>query len=370
MRLLVTGGTGFIGTPLCRTLVRHGHELLILTRSRSPEVTLPGTRSVAWDAREWEQAISGVQGVINLAGEPLAAKRWSRGQKRRITESRVQTTRRLVDAIAASSTKPSVLVSASAVGYYGNRADEPLTESSAAGSGFLAKTCQAWEAEAQRAEHVGVRVVRLRIGVVLGPGGGALAKMAPPFQLFLGGPLGSGRQWMSWVHRDDVIGLIEWALTHPQLSGAVNATAPHPVTMRELCTCLGRVLHRPSWAPVPAMILRLGLGEMAELLLTGQRVIPDTALRAGYVFRFDDVERALEACVHPASGGTADPAPLRPDLGALNHELRTTIVAMRHALSLLADQIAGPLTEEQQSFTAIIQRNLDRLEALLKDFSA
>ena len=283
MKLLVAGGTGFIGAPLCETLARRGHEVVLLRRADSPAAGLPG-----------------VQGVINLAGEPIAAKRWSPAQKCCIRESRLETTRRLISAIAASPVKPSVLVNASAVGYYGSRTDETLIESSAAGRGFLAETCQAWEAEAQRAEPLGVRVVRLRIGVVLGPGGGALAKMAPPFRLFLGGPLGSGRQWVSWVHRDDVIGLIEWALAHPQLSGAVNATAPNPVMMREFCVRLGRVLRRPSWAPVPAMILRLGLGEMAEMLLTGQRVMPDAARRAGYAFRFDDVEQALQACLRPA----------------------------------------------------------------------
>ena len=300
MRLLVVGGTGFIGVPLCRTLAQRGHELLVLTRAYSPSASVPGVRHVSWDQSEWPQAVSGVQGIINLAGEPIAAKRWSAARKRCIRDSRVDTTRRVVEAIAGAPAKPSVLVNASAVGYYGSRADEPLTESSDAGQGFLAETCRAWEAEAQRAELLGVRVVRLRIGVVLGPGGGALAKMVPPFRAFLGGPLGSGRQWMSWVHRDDVIGLIEWALTHPQLSGAVNATAPNPVTMRELCANLGCALHRPSWAPVPAAVLRLGLGEMAQMLLEGQRVLPEAARRAGYAFRFEDVERALQDCVHTA----------------------------------------------------------------------
>ena len=190
-----------------------------------------------------------------------------------------------------------MFVSASAVGYYGPRGDEELAEAHASGSGFLAETCQAWEAEAQRAEAVGVRVVRLRIGLVLGPGGGALAKMAPPFRAFLGGPIGDGRQWVSWIHRDDVIGLVGWALTRAGLSGAVNATAPEPVRMAALCRELGRAVRRPSWLPAPAGVLRLLLGEMADLLLSGQRVIPRAALQGGYAFRFPGLVEALEACL-------------------------------------------------------------------------
>jgi len=168
-----------------------------------------------------------------------------------------------------------------------------LDETAAPGSGFLADTCRQWEQEAQRAEALGMRVIRLRFGVVLGPDGGALAKMVPPFRALLGGPLGSGRQWVSWIHRDDVIGLIEWAMKQPQLSGAVNATAPNPVTMREFCRELGRALRRPSWLPVPSVALRLLLGEMAEMLLTGQRVMPRAALDHGYAFRFPDLRHAL-----------------------------------------------------------------------------
>ena len=191
-------------------------------------------------------------------------------------------------------------MNASAIGFYGAHGDEELTEEHPSGEGFLAETCQAWEAEAQRAGVLGVRVVRLRIGLVLGAGGGALAKMAPPFRAFFGGPLGSGGQWMSWIHREDLIALIEWTLTHPELSGAVNATAPNPVRMRELCTELGRALQRPSWVIVPAFALRLLLGEMAELLLTGQRVIPSVASHAGFTFRFPDLLPALKACLsHP-----------------------------------------------------------------------
>ena len=297
MRLLLTGGTGFIGAPLCQALAQHDHELLVLTRepkARSPQQHI---RYLSWHADEWQRAITDVDGVINLAGAPLAAKRWSSQQKRLILDSRVQTTSTLVSAMAAQPKRPSVVVSVSAIGYYGPRGDELLTELAPLGRGFLAEVCQAWEHEAQRAEALGVRVVRLRMGLVLGPGGGALAKMVPPFRAFIGGPLGHGRQWISWVHRDDVIGLIEWALTHPNVSGALNATAPNPVTMQGLCRELGRALHRPSWAPVPAVVLRLLLGEMADLLLTGQRVLPQVAQQQGYRFHFPELGPALQACL-------------------------------------------------------------------------
>lgn len=296
MKLLLTGGTGFLGTPLRRRLAQHGHELLVLTRSPAAHPDEPGVRFLPL-ADAWRDAPAGIEGVINLAGEPIAAQRWSASQKARIRGSRVETTHHLVDAIAAMPRKPAVLVNASAVGYYGPRGDEALTESEGPGRGFLAETCQAWEAEARRAEPHGVRVVRLRIGLVLGRGGGALAKMIPPFRAFVGGPLGSGRQWVSWVHRDDVIGLVEHALAHAELAGAVNATAPQPVRMAAFCRELGRVLSRPSWAPAPAPVLRLLLGEMAEMLVTGQRVVPQEALRTGYPFQFPSLAEALSECL-------------------------------------------------------------------------
>lgn len=299
MKLLVTGGTGFIGSTLCRTLAQHGHELLIVSRASADGLSSVGTQAqlIGWDALE--QHVDGVDGVVHLAGEPIAAKRWSAAQKALIRDSRVGTTRRVVQALANARTRPAVLVSASAIGYYGPHGDEPLNESAPPGIGFLAETCREWEAEAQQADALGLRVVRLRLGVVLGPGGGALAKMAPPFRAFMGGPLGSGAQWMSWVHRDDVMGLIEWALTHTECRGAVNATSPNPATMREFCRTLGRVLRRPSWAPVPAPVLRLLLGEMAEMLLTGQRAAPDAALHSGYVFRYPELSEALAVSVRP-----------------------------------------------------------------------
>ncbi len=296
MRLLVAGGTGFIGKPLCRFLVQRGHEVLVVTRDTRGHIAKPGLRYLPWDTSEWQRAIADVHGIINLCGEPIAARPWSEEQKRRLQESRVQTTRRLIDAVKSlSSRKPSLLINASAIGYYGSRGDERLTEQAVSGPGFLAEICRSWEAEAKRAEALGMRVIRLRVGLVVAPGGGALAKMLPPFRAFVGGPVGNGRQWISWIHRDDVVGLIDWLLGRQEISGAVNATAPEPVTMKQFCRELGRALHRPSWMPVPAPILRLALGEMAELLLTGQRVIPQVALDGAYPFKFMELASAFQA---------------------------------------------------------------------------
>jgi len=298
MRLLVAGGTGFIGEPLCRALTRQGHELIVLTRHPERQASRSGVTWLSWEAAAWRERLGETDGVINLAGEPIATTRWSARQKQRIRDSRLRTTRALVDAIAAAARRPSVLINASAVGYYGARGEEPLVESDPFGAGFLAELCAAWEAEAARAEDAGVRVVRLRIGIVLGPDGGALAKMVPPFRACVGGPLGSGRQWMSWIHRADVIGLIGWALTEPRARGAVNATAPASATMQAFCRELGRALHRPSWAPVPAALLRLLLGEMAQMLLTGQRVLPAVPLHLGYAFRYPELAPALASCLN------------------------------------------------------------------------
>ena len=295
MRVLITGGTGFIGSGLCRTLLSAGHEVSVISRSVSA-LPVQGPRYVPWDRAAWRDAMGQADAVVNLAGESIAAKRWTLEQKARIRESRVETTRRLVEAMATGPQRPSVLVSASAIGIYGDRGDAPVDESSTPGAGFLADTCQAWEAEARRAEPLGVRVVRLRIGLVLAPGGGALQKMAPPFRWFVGGPLGSGWQWVSWVHRDDVVRLIEWALARGDCAGALNATAPTPVTMSDFCRAVGQSLRRPSWLPAPALALKLLLGEMADMLLTGQRVMPRAALSAGFIFRYPALAQALDAC--------------------------------------------------------------------------
>jgi len=307
-------------------LAQRGHELVILSRDAARHTPPPialvgghvpfaGATFLPWNSSAWQHAAQDCDGVINLAGESLAAKRWSPQQKEIIRDSRLAATRQLLDAIASWPNKPAVFINASAIGYYGPRGDEQLTEVDEPGRGFLAGVCRAWEAEALRAEPLGIRVVRLRIGLVLGPGGGALSKMVPPFQWFFGGPLGTGRQWVSWIHQDDVIGLIEWALTTPLISGAVNATAPEPVTMREFCRCLGEALHRPSWAPVPSIVLRSLLGEMADLLLTGQRVIPHVALQRNYPFAHPALLPALQACFTPRDVQTPAPSPAVPGVG-------------------------------------------------------
>lgn len=296
MKILVTGGTGFIGRSVCKKLLDSGHHLVVLTRQSSYRSDRPELSYLSWDASSWQHSIASCDAIINLAGEPIAEKRWSPRQKLLIRESRIQAVRRIYRTLAVQSRRPSVVINASAVGYYGPRGDSELSEQSEVGTGFLAKTCQDWEQETQKLEPLNIRVVRLRIGLVLGLGGGALSKMIPPFRLYLGGPLGSGKQWVSWVHRDDVVGLIEWALANDSVRGSINATAPNPVTMKEFCRQLGAVMHRPSWFPVPSFILRVILGEMSELLLTGQRVMPKAALAGGYSFRFAELQSALKAC--------------------------------------------------------------------------
>ncbi|HLK10526.1 MAG TPA: TIGR01777 family oxidoreductase [Candidatus Binatia bacterium] len=291
MRVVVTGATGLIGRALCRALAGAGHAPAGVGR-RPALVPAP---TVTWD--RLGEALRDAQAVVNLAGEPIAARRWTRAQKARIRDSRVLATRALVEGMAAASPRPTVLVSASAVGWYGPRGDEPLDETAAPGEGFLAEVCRAWEGEALRAEALGVRVVLLRIGVVLAPDGGALARMLIPFRAGLGGPLGNGRQWVSWVHRDDVVGLVLAALATDVWRGPVNATAPAPVTNRDFARALGRVLGRPAVLPAPALALRLALGEMASMLLTGQRVLPKVAEERGYAFRHPGLAAALEACI-------------------------------------------------------------------------
>jgi len=295
MRALVTGASGFVGRALCARLDRP--RVLSRSPARTKE-SLGAVEPFPWDAEGGPpplEAVEGADAVFHLAGDPVAEGRWTAEKKRRIRDSRVLGTRHLVEALAAAKARPRVLVAFSAVGFYGDRGDEELTEASGPGAGFLADVCREWEAEAARARDLGVRVVHLRLGVVLGEGGGALKKMLLPFRLGLGGPLGDGRQWMPWIHRDDVVGLALFAAETGSLSGPVNAAGPAPATNRGFTKALGRVLRRPALFPVPRFVLRLGFGEMAAVLLGSQRVVPKAARDAGYRFRHGEVEGALRA---------------------------------------------------------------------------
>jgi uncharacterized protein (TIGR01777 family) len=298
MKIIVTGATGFIGRSLIARCVAEKHDVVALTRNvNSGQRALPaGVKVIAWDGAtggEWAREVDGADAIVNLAGESIGAKRWTPARKSLIVESRVQAARAIRDAIAAAGRKPAVLVNSSAVGYYGSVVEGDVTEDHQPGTGFLAETCVRWEAEAVTIAPLGPRVVMIRTGVVLGEAGGALERMTLPFKLFAGGPIGSGAQWFPWIHRDDVVNIIMFALQNSNVSGPINLTAPESVTMRTFCEALGKAMHRPSWAPVPAPVLRLALGEMAGMILTGQRVVPAKLKELGYEFKFPRLAMAL-----------------------------------------------------------------------------
>ncbi len=300
MRIIVTGGTGFIGHALVENLARQGHEVAVLTR-KAGHASQASVRFVEWDAHSagpWQSEVAAADAVVNLAGAPIAEGRWTDARKRLLVESRILSTRLLVDALVGRAAPLPLLISASGIGYYGPSDDRLLDEASPLGQGFLAELSAAWEAEALRAGQFGTRVVLLRPGMVLEQGGGALPKMLLPFRLFAGGPVLPGTQWVSWIHRSDLIGLIQWAITTPTISGPVNAVAPEAVTMRTFCATVGKVLHRPSWLPVPGLALHLALGELGTLMTTGQRVDPAKARAGGYTFRYPTLEPALRAIVN------------------------------------------------------------------------
>lgn len=292
MNVLLTGASGLIGSALRPSLTAAGHRITSLVRTR----TGLKDREVYWDpvAGQLDGAsLEGIEAVIHLAGESIA-ERWSAEKKRRIVDSRIASTRLLVERLAGMANPPKVFVAASAIGYYGDRGDELLREESAPGSGFLAEVCQQWESAATMAELSGIRTVRLRFGMILSASGGALRKMLPPFRLGLGGKLGSGRQYTSWIAIEDVVGVILHALADPELSGPVNAVAPHPVTNLEFTRTLAKVLRRPAIFPVPAFAVSLAFGEMGkELLLSSARVEPAKLKSSGYRFRFPELEPAL-----------------------------------------------------------------------------
>ena len=297
MKILISGSSGLIGSAAATALKSDGHDVVHLVRPGKP----PNPGDVQWDpmrATVDVAALEGVEVVIHLSGAGIADGRWTEERKQLLRSSRIDTTRVLVDSLSRLKQKPRVLIVASAIGYYGNRGDEILTESSTTGTDFLALVCRDWEAEASRAAARGIRTVMLRTGVVLSGKGGALPKMLTPFKLGVGGRLGSGQQWMSWIAIEDVVGIIRNAIANEQVSGPVNVVAPNPVRNEEFTRLLAAMLHRPAIFPAPAFMLRLAMGEMADAVLLGSdRVKPERMLAAGYKFRFEILEPALRAAV-------------------------------------------------------------------------
>jgi len=299
MNIVILGGTGFIGTQLVQTLALANHHITLLSRNpaSAQNPRIPSVEARLWDpAGNLSQVLEGTDAVINLAGESIGSNRWSKPQKERILSSRVSTTQAIVRAIGHTRRKPTVLLNASGVGYYGHVASGDVTEDSPRGNDFLSGVCARWEEEARSAEQFGVRVVLLRSGLVLAKNGGSLLKLMLPFRLFAGGPLGSGQQWFPWIHLEDEVGAIVFCLMHPEVSGPANLVAPHSVTMSQFCTSLGKAMRRPSWLRVPSVVLKVAIGEMAEgLVLVGQKAIPKKLAANGFDFKYQDVDTALGA---------------------------------------------------------------------------
>lgn len=297
MRVLITGGTGFIGQALARSLLADGYEVIALSRRPERAQGLPpGMRVVPWDARTaegWGPLVEGAAAIVNLAGESIAGGPWTAERKRRIRDSRVNAGRAVVAAVQAAAQKPGVVIQASAVGYYGPHGDEEVTEDTSPGDDFLAHVAVDWEASTVPVEALGVRRVIIRTGLPLSREGGVFPFFLLPFRFFVGGPLGSGRQWLPWIHIADEIGAIRFLMENEQAHGPFNLSAPNPVTNAEFSRTLGRVMRRPSLMRVPAFALRLALGELSTLMLSGQRQIPRRLLDMGYRFRFPELEAAL-----------------------------------------------------------------------------
>jgi uncharacterized protein (TIGR01777 family) len=297
VKVVVAGGTGFVGRALSASLARGGHDVVVLTRDahvRSQQ------RVVTWDARDptapWVNEVRGAATVVNLAGASIGGARWTAARKRTLIDSRVRSTEALVRAMAQvpERERPQVFVVASGIDYYGDHpGDEALDESAPAGSSFLARLCADWEDAAQRAEPLGVRVVRMRTALCIGRGAPALRMLALPFRLFAGGPLGNGRQWFTWIHLEDLVNLYVLAIERSELAGPINAVAPQVPREYEVAQAIAHVLHRPSWAPAPSFALRAALGAMADVVLHGRRAVPSKALAQGYEFRYTEIEPAL-----------------------------------------------------------------------------
>ena len=302
MKVAIAGATGFVGSRLVEKLQAAGHQVVVLSRDAAralrvfPASAYPNLEVVAYtpaSSGDWQKSIAGCDAVVNLAGAPIAEERWTQARQQAILDSRRLTTAKLVEAIVNANPRPSVFVSGSAIGYYGTSETAEFDETSPAGDDFLAAVCKDWEAAAQPAKNAGTRLAILRLGIVLGMGG-ALGKMLPAFKLFAGGPLGTGKQWFSWVHREDLVDLILYALQNSQVQGVLNATAPNPVRMNELCQTLGEVLKRPSWLPVPSFALELLLGDGAKVVLEGQKVLPKQTLASGFEYQYPTLKLALE----------------------------------------------------------------------------
>lgn len=294
MRILITGGTGFIGKKLCSLLASQGHQLVLWTRQLKPN--LPhGVTDYVHQLSELEP--DSIQVVINLAGAGIADKRWSAERKQLLISSRVKTTEQLVEWIAAQAIRPKALLSASAVGYYGEQGDKPVTEQTKPVAGFTHDLCDAWEKSALAAEAFGVRVCLVRTGVVLGKGGGSLAKMLPAFKLGAGGPLGNGQHWFPWIHLEDMARIYAWLVKNEQASGVFNASAPNPVTNADFTKALGKALSRPAFLSMPEVVLKLLFGEMAELLLVSAKMLPQRLIEEGFQFTYPQLDEALKEVV-------------------------------------------------------------------------
>lgn len=292
MRAVITGGTGFVGSHLCKYLGNNGYSVDVLTRNPDKYKDQGNIKYISYD--ETESAIDGSDVVINLAGENLFDNKWTDEIKSRILKSRINTTRRVVEAVRKTSKKPNVFISASAVGYYGDNGDKIRTEADPAGSDYLSRVCMQWEEEARKVQGAGVRLVIPRMGIVLEKSGGALDKMLTPFYLFAGGPLGSGKQYFPWIHMDDVCRSMKFAMDTDSLSGVINVTAPNPVTMKEFAATLGKTIHRPSFFKVPEFALKIVLGEAAEALIASLNVHPENLKKAGFKFKYETADEALK----------------------------------------------------------------------------
>ncbi len=298
MRVVITGATGFIGSQLCSQLQKD-YELIALSRDpRRAAKLLPARLTVLeWDARTtaaWGRHVDGAFAVINLAGENIASGRWTKSKKQTILHSRINASRAVLEAVYQADKKPKVVIQASAIGYYGSRSDEQLDEDSTNGNGFLADVCRKCEGFTEKIQAAGVRAVVIRTGMALGPQGGALPKFIKPFRFYLGGCIGTGNQWVSWIHLHDEVAAIRFLMENDSLHGAFNLAAPQPVTMKQFVGCLAKVLKKPAWLPIPSFLARLAFGQMAgEILLASQRVIPKRLLQAGFEFKYGDLKNAL-----------------------------------------------------------------------------